>query len=255
MKFSEQRVAMEIPADLPDGLEFYWKLARSLSYTPPKPAQDDVVFASLEKIGFKDKGTSFDYKKLSRAEISGLRKAYQFGLHLMDVEAETTGENVNGWRWSPKSGILGTDYLFRAAWAKWFTGGNAPQEAIYMDSRNDDKGNPFTGNKSYTIHFEEGQLPRVDGFWSLSMYNLSDGSFVENPIKRYSIGDRTPGLTQNKDGSLTLHLQHDQPTDPTAKANWLPSPAEGFYLNLRLYVPDDSLRKGTWTPPPVRVQE
>lgn len=255
MKFSQQRVAMEIPNDLPAGLEFYWKLARSLRYTPPKPIQDDVVSSSLEKIGFQSDGTTFDYKNLSAAQISGLTKAYQFGLHLMDVEAETTGEQVNGWRWSPKSGVLGSDYLFRAAWAKWFTGGNAPQEAIYMDSRTDDQNAPFTGKKKYTLHFEAGQLPRVDAFWSLSMYNLSDGSFVENPIRRYSIGDRTPGLTNNNDGSLTLYLQHDEPTETIAKANWLPAPAEGFYLDLRLYVPDNSLQEGTWTPPPVRERE
>lgn len=253
--FSEQRVAIEIPNNLPQGLEFYYKLARTLKYTPPKPQQDDVLLASLEKIGFSDNGTTFDYQNLSDAQISGLTKAYQFGLYLMDVEAETTGEVINGWRWSRKSGILGTDYLFRAAWAKWFTGGNAPQEAIYMDGRKDDKGQSLDGAKRYTVHFEADQLPRVDAFWSLSMYHLSDGSFVENPIKRYSLGDHTPGLTKNDDGSLTIYLQHEAPVNENQKANWLPAPKGGFYLDLRLYGPDDSLQEGTWAPPPVQVQD
>jgi hypothetical protein len=43
------------------------------------------------------------------------------------------------------------------------------------------------------------------------------------------------------------------PTDAKQKANWLPAPAEGFYLNLRMYVPDGSLQKGTWKPPIVKV--
>ena len=253
--FSEQRVAIEIPEDLPRGLEYYFKLARSLKFTPPKQGQDDVFFASLEKIGFSENGTTFNYQDLSEEQVSGMAKAYQYGLHLMDVESETVGEEVNGWRWSPKSGILGTDYLFRAAWAKWFTGGNAPDEAIYMDGRKDDQGQPFVGKKRYTMHFEADQLPRVDAFWSLSMYNLSDGSFVENSIKRYSIGDRTPGLKMNNDGSLTLYIQQEAPTEPKQKANWLPTPTDGFYMNLRLYVPDDSLIRGTWAPPPVKVME
>ncbi|MDW5318077.1 DUF1254 domain-containing protein [Rhizobium sp. PL01] len=251
MAFSEQRVVYTSPADLPDGLEFYDKLARSLKYTPPKPVQDNVVADSLSQIGFRDDNTRFDYKSLSKAEIAGLSKAYQFGLHLMDVNAQSAGVDVNGWRWSPKSGIMGTDYLFRAAWAKWYTGGNAAVEAIYLDGRKDDKGHAFDGSKDYTMRFEKGELPHVSAFWSLSMYHLSDGSFVENPIKRYSIGGLTQGLETASDGSVTLYIQHNAPDDPAQKANWLPSPAEGFYLNLRLYGPDDSLKDGTWKPPVV----
>lgn len=165
------------------------------------------------------------------------------------------GTSINGWRWNPKSGIMGTDYLFRAAWAKWFTGGNASEEAIYMDGRKDDKGLPFDGKRKYTMRFEKGELPHVSAFWSLSMYHLDDGSFVENPIKRYSIGTYTPGVVSAPDGSLTLYLQNDEPADTNQKANWLPTPDGGFYLTLRLYGPDDSLQKGTWAPPRVKVVE
>ena len=255
MTFSEQRVAYSKPAELPDDIEFYHKLARAFKYTPPKPKQDAVFADSLSYIGFKKNNTEFDYKSLSDAQKRGLAKAYQFGLHLMDVNAETVGTSINGWRWNPKSGIMGTDYLFRAAWAKWFTGGNVADEAIYMDGRNDDKGNAFDGNKKYTMRFEKGQLPHVGAFWSLSMYHLSDGSFVENPIKRYSIGTYTPGVKPAADGSLTLHIQREEPTDPNQKANWLPAPAGGFYLNLRLYNPDDSLQTGKWSPPQVKLAE
>ena len=253
LEFSNQRVALNIPEDLPQELLLYYKLARALKYTPPKPQQDAVVAASLSQIGFKEGNTTFDYNCLTDAQRNGLAKAVQFGLHLMDVNAQiTAGLNVNGWRWSPKCGIMGTDYLFRAAFAKWFTGGNVPEEAIYMDGRKDDLGQLFTGAKKYMMHFETGKLPPVSAFWSLSMYHLSDGSLVANPIDRYSIGDRTPSLTKNEDGSLTLYIQHESPTDATEKANWLPAPAGGFYLNLRLYVPDDSLQKGTWAPPVVK---
>jgi hypothetical protein len=253
VQFSEQRVAYEKPADLPEGLEFYFKLARALKYTPPKPTQDVVVADSLSQIGFKNGNTTFDYKSLSDAQKSGLVEAYQFAMYVMDVNAQTAGTEVNGWRWSPKSGIMGTDYLFRAAWAKWFTGGNGAEEAIYMDGRKDNTGQPFDGSKKYVVRFEKGQLPPVSAFWSLSMYNVSDGSFVENPIQRYSIGGRTPGIVTSEDGSLTIYIQHDEPTDKDQRANWLPAPASGFYLDLRLYGPDDSLLKGTWAPPKVTI--
>ena len=173
----------------------------------------------------------------------------------MDVSSQTAGVGVNGWRWSPKSGIMGNDYLFRAAFAKWYTGGNAPSEAIYMDARTDNTGAALDGSKRYIVRFEKGEEPKVDAFWSISMYHIADGSFVDNPIKRYSIGDRTKGLTRAADGSLTIYIQHDQPEGTEAQANWLPSPADGYYLNLRLYGPDDGLPSGKWAPPPVMIAE
>jgi hypothetical protein len=54
------------------------------------------------------------------------------------------------------------------------------------------------------------------------MYDLPDFYLVANPIGRYSIGDRTPGLRRDADGSLTSVIQHDQPADTS---NWLPAPS------------------------------
>jgi hypothetical protein len=251
LAFSDARVAFD-PTGIPEDLVLYAELANALRHTPPKP-QDAVVAASLSQIGFAADGTVFDPSVLTEAQRSGLAKGAQFALHLMDVSSQTAGVGVNGWRWSPKSGIMGTDYLFRAAFAKWYTGGNAPSEAIYMDARTDNTGAPLEGTKRYVIRFEKGQEPKVDAFWSISMYHIADGSFVENPIKRYSIGDRTRGLTRADDGSLTIYVQHEAPEEAEAKANWLPAPADRFYLNLRLYGPDRGLPDGTWAPPPVML--
>lgn len=251
LEFSDERVRLDIPDDLPDDLRIYAELANALRFTPPKDPQDAVVAASLSSIGFRDGNTRFDPSSLTEQERQGLVKGARFALHLMDVNAQTTGERVNGWRWSPKSGIMGADYLFRAAFAKWFTGGNAPEEAIYLDGRFDSNGEPLTGSRRYTMHFAPGELPPVEAFWSISMYHISDGSFVANPIDRYTIGDRTLGIQANADQSLTVIIQHDAPADPNELANWLPAPSDEFYLNLRLYIPDDSLPTGKWAPPPV----
>jgi hypothetical protein len=254
LAFSQARLAAPNPQNVTGDLEFFVELANSLKHTPPK-AQDAVIAESLSQIGFKDDNTTFDYASLSEPQKAGLTQAVKFGQYLMDVYAQTAGEVVNGWRWSPKSGIMGNDYLFRATFAKWFTGGNAPDEAIYMDGRTDQNGKPLDGSKTYQMHFEKGQLPPAKAFWSVSMYNIVDGSFVENPIRRYTFGDRTPGIVTNADGSLDIFIQHDAPTAPSRRANWLPAPAGGFNLNLRLYVPDDSLQKGAWKPPVVKMVE
>lgn len=255
MAYSQERVAWSRPDDVPEQLEFYAKLARALVHTPPKPGQDDVIADSLQSIGFTDENTRFDPSTLSESEQRGLEKAFQFGLHVMDVSAQTAGTAVNGWRWSPQAGVMGTDYLFRAAWAKWFTGGNGAEEAIYMDGRADDTGTPFDGAKAYEMRFEPGQQPNMGAFWSLSMYHLSDGSFVENSINRYALGNRTQDIVTADNGSLTIYIQHEAPEDPVKRANWLPAPKEGFYMNLRMYYPDDGLKNGTWSPPQVVVMD
>lgn len=93
------------------------------------------------------------------------------------------------------------------------------------------------------------ELPDVDEFWSVTMYGM-DFNLVSNPIDRFAIRDRTPGLVYD-DGRLTLHIGHDQPTDPAERANWLPAPAGEFYLVLRCYIPGPAIIDQTWQPPAV----
>ena len=74
------------------------------------------------------------------------------------------------------------------------------------------------------------------------------GFFIENPIKRYSIGDRNK-LKFNTDGSLDIFIQTAAPEGTSS--NWLPSPNDTFALTLRLYLPQDSFLDGSWTLPAV----
>jgi hypothetical protein len=94
----------------------------------------------------------------------------------------------------------------------------------------------------------------AQAFWSLSMYEvMSDGRyfFVDNPINRYALGDRTPGLLRNAQGLLTIYLQREAPSSAEELANWLPTPAGNFFLMLRAYVPTQALMDAQQALPPV----
>jgi hypothetical protein len=99
------------------------------------------------------------------------------------------------------------------------------------------------------LHFDE--LPPVEAFWSLTMYDAVNYYLVANPINRYSIGDRTPGLQYNDDGSLDLYLQPDSP-GPDKESNWLPAPAGDFRPTLRMYQPGEAVFDGLWLPPSIK---
>ena len=103
------------------------------------------------------------------------------------------------------------------------------------------------------MHLPGGGLP-ADAFWSLSLYEFqADGQYMlPNPIDRYAVGDRTPGLVRNADGSLDIWIQPEAPSDPAQYANWLPSPAQNkFYMNARIYQPRPEVLDPTWAMPPV----
>lgn len=129
----------------------------------------------------------------------------------------------------------GDDYLTRARIARNFIGALGVEEAMYPTAEVDAYGAPLDGSQRYELRFAPGRGLKVDAFWSLTMYRRSDCLFVANPIHRYSIGDRTPGLHHDADGGLAIRLQAE---DPGSGANWLPTPkGESFYVVLRLYQP------------------
>ncbi len=144
----------------------------------------------------------------------------------------------------------GDDHATRARIARNFIGALGIDEAMYPTAEIDAAGEPLHGSRRYELRFAPGRAPRVDAFWSLTMYRRSDCLFVANPIHRYSIGDRTPGLRAGTDGSLVIRLQAD---DPGPDANWLPAPAgDLFYVVLRLYQPGREHLELRFDYPPIR---
>jgi DNA sulfur modification protein DndE len=112
----------------------------------------------------------------------------------------------------------------------------------------DSEGQPLHGMNNYVIHFAPQNIPPVNAFWSLTLYN-KDHYLVRNELKRYALGDRDP-LTYNPDGSLDIYIQHLNP-GKEYESNWLPAPTGFFNLMLRMYWPKDEVLKGKWGPPAV----
>jgi hypothetical protein len=123
-----------------------------------------------------------------------------------------------------------------------------PEEAVYYSYYTDKDGELLNGKNRYRIHFEKGQLPPAQAFWSYTVYD-SDRYLVENPIRRYAIGDRNP-LQYNADGSLDIYLTKESP-GKRRESNWLPIGDGEFNLTLRIYIPVPEFLKdrSVWNDP------
>ncbi|RVW07132.1 DUF1254 domain-containing protein [Prescottella agglutinans] len=137
----------------------------------------------------------------------------------------------------------------RAAAARAGLWGNHGYEATYGLTYIDSDGAPLDGAHAYRITFDP--VPPVDAFWSLTMYSVPDFYLVDNPIGRFSIGDRTPGLVADGAGAVTITISSDEPADPDARANWLPAPKGPFRPVLRMYSPRKTILDGAYDPPPI----
>lgn len=244
------RTAWNAKGGVPKSLSFFDELGKAMMLTPPRPA-DRAAVEQFSNIGLTPEH-GFDLESLDEATIMGLSRAVTAAELMIDGAANTRGVLANGWFFNTEAGVFGNDYLFRAAVAKWYMGANVPEEAMYYVGKTNSKGEPHGGKNRYRLHFED--PPPAKAFWSLSIYNSSDGSFVDNELNRYSIGDRTEGLRKNTDGSLDVYIQSTKPEKDTA-ANWLPAPQEQFYLVLRLYMPDERVVSGEWLPPELKTLE
>ena len=140
-------------------------------------------------------------------------------------------------------------YVLRAAAARGGLWGNHGYEAAYAMVYVDGDGRPLDGEHRYELSFSA--VPPCRAFWSVTMYDTPEFFLVANPIDRYSIGDRTPGLHKGADGSLTIVMQHDEPSEPERRANWLPTPAGAFRPILRMYEPAAAVFDGGYVLPAI----
>lgn len=248
-----------------DVVKFYTVFTKAFKENGPS-IQDAPMVHILKKFGI-EQGKDFDVSNESNVKI--LQDAIQPAFEKITAQKESM-HLVNGWAVMLNIGTYGTDYLTRAFIAFLGIGANLPEDAVYPTTFVDADGNSLTGKNKYRIHFEPAQLPPVNAFWSLTLYNeesfLVDVPFtplLDDPDRfaatvehRYSLNNRDP-LIFNEDGSLDIYIQRHPVLyfyggKQIGESNWLPAPEGLFNLTLRLYWPKESVLDGSWKPPVVK---
>lgn len=224
--------------------EFFDRVSRLMGKQPPAKA-DAPMIETLAKFGIKP-GEPFDIEKLGFIRKLILKKAVDITRQKLVDMTNQDRSSENNWAVIREGiGIYGANYEVRSFVSLIGLGALTPKEAAYPNSIKDKDGDPLSGKHKYRIHFEAGKTPPVHAFWSLTMYDPK-GFLIDNPIKKYTIGDRDE-LNYNTDGSLDILIQHQKPADN--KANWLPAPADDFAVTMRLYMPKEEFLDGTWKLP------
>lgn len=221
----------------------------------PTLAGEEALRARFATIGIGPDG-SFDADELTpemKTAIEGGMADAWAELDALKRDKIDTGE-VGAAQFFGTAADLKGNYLYRMAGAVFGIYGNTAAEALYPGTAFDEGGQPLTGADRYTYHFASGQLPPVNAFWSLTMYELPQSLLVANPMNRYLINSpMESGLVKDPDGGITLHLQNESP-GLDEEANWLPAPKGPFQVILRLYWPKPDALNGTWqAPKPQRV--
>jgi hypothetical protein len=233
-------------ANKAEGIGFIAYLNALLPFMPTVPSEK-AAFARFAKIGIGPR-KPFDPSKLDPATRDAIEQGVaDASKELKDKAlAQTSSKGFFGTR-----SELGADYvIYRSMGAMLGIYGNSTEEAVYASQQTGPDGKVLDGSKHWVLRFEPGQLPPVNEFWSITMYNLPQRLLVENQINRYSVGDRTAGLKQGPDGSLEIYVQHDNP-GPEKASNWLPAPKGPFFFVARFYGPKQAAMDGTWKLPPL----
>jgi hypothetical protein len=240
---------------------FFDFLDFALQFAPAGP-EEIAIRAKLASIGIGP-GKKFQMKDLSPVHKAAILLGMKSGSDQIDKFIASGSKNINGWQVGSFFGdraYYNGDWLRRAGAARGGIYGNTAIEAAYPLTRTVANGDAIDTSKSnYAITFPAGQLPPVNAFWSVTMYDGKTQLLIQNPINRYLINSpMLPSLKKNADGSLTLYIQKDAPTGDK-KANWLPAPDDTVYLVMRLYWPKETppsilpMGEGTWQPPAVEV--
>jgi DNA sulfur modification protein DndE len=228
---------------------FFKTLAKLMKENPPSPADAPIV-ARLAKIGIVP-GQDFDMTKLDPVVAAGLEQSVQTAVAKVQAAAPKVGTMMNGWNIPPmNTANFGTDYQSRAIIALIGLGANIVKDAVYPTAFVDADSTPLNGANRYVLHFDKGELPPANAFWSVTMYD-AQSFLVANPINRYNIAGWMP-LKQNPDGSLDVYIQRDSP-GKDKKSNWLPAAQGAFNVTMRIYWPKESVLDGTWKPPAIQM--
>lgn len=223
---------------------FFSRFNSLLIDNPPRPVDEPVV-VRMAKIGIAP-GVSFSMDAFAPDVRAAIESGIKDGQRAIEDGHAKMGEVVNGWQLARDLGKYGIKYAYRATWTYFAVGGNLVEDAFYPTTQVDSTGNRLTGEHRYELRFKKDEIPPVDAFWSLTMYN-ADSYLVDNPLNRYALSGRDP-MQYGADGSLTIYIQNESPGSDK-ETNWLPAPRDAIFLALRLYRPRQAVIDGSWNPP------
>lgn len=226
----------------------YFAYAAELLKLNPPHITDQPIIARMKRIGIEP-GKSFDLSKADAVVQKALATVPQDAQALMGWKLKTLARIDNGWSMNTDTmGVYGNYYLKRAIISQQGLGANLPEDAIYPLNLADESGQTLDGKNAYTIHFEKSELPPVNAFWSVTLYD-DKGFQVANSLNRFAVSNWMP-FQYNADGSLDLYFQHESP-GKDKEWNWLPAPEGPYNLTMRLYGPKPDALTGKWNPPAV----
>jgi hypothetical protein len=242
---------------------FFRFLDFALQFSPAGP-EETAIRTKLARIGVGP-GKKFEMKDLSLKHKAAVLLGMKQGNDQVDKFIASGATNVNGWQVGSYFGDRASyngNWLKRAGAAKAGLYGNDAAEAVYPQTRVTANGETLDASKhKYTLTFAKDQLPPVNSFWSVTMYDGKTQLLIENPINRYLINSpMLPTMKKNPDGSLTIYIQKEAPS-ADRKSNWLPAPDGPIFLVMRLYWPKETPPsilppgEGTWQPPPIEVAQ
>jgi hypothetical protein len=238
------------PAEQKTSLEFFNILNFALQFCPTHPSETELM-ARFAKIGVGP-GKTIDVSALppeiKTAMEAGMADAWA-DLAALQKRVDA-GEVTSGDMFGTRE-YLRNNYLYRMAAAVLGIYGNSKQEAMYPIYAVDADGQKLDGANRYTVHFAADQMPPVNAFWSLTMYNLPQSLLVANPLNRYLLNKpMLPQFVKDADGGYTFYVQNESP-GKDKEPNWLPAPKGPFFIAMRLYWPKEEALNGTWKQPPM----
>lgn len=231
-------------------MEFVNRLMALIKFQGPLKG-DQQALVGLKSLGFDPSSEQASYE-LNVIRQWLLEKSFSLTKSKIKTKLGKRKGQENGWLVRRNDiGVYGNNYTARAAVAMIGLGALPPEDAVYPNTHVDSQGQPLNGANRYILRFDAQQLPPVDAFWSLTMYD-EEGFLVDSDIKRYAIGDRDQ-LNFNADGSLDIIIQHERPA--VGQSNWLPAPLGKFAVTLRMYLPQDAFLEGRWTLPGIQKKD
>ncbi|MBV7571882.1 DUF1254 domain-containing protein [Pseudomonas sp. PDM32] len=244
----DMKTPPKIQVDSMSAADYFTYAAELLKVNPPH-STDQPMLAQIKRLGI-EVGKSFSMGALDPQIQAVLQRVPQDAQALMAWKVPTLAREVNGWSMNTDTmGVYGNYYLKRAIVTQVGLGANLPEDAIYPLNIGDSNGKPLDGANKYVLHFNKGETPPVNAFWSITLYD-PQGFQVGNSLNRFAVSSWMP-FKHNADGSLDLYFQNESP-GKDLEANWLPAPKGSFNLTMRLYGPKAEALNGQWNPPTIK---